>query len=146
MARRSKSGEYSYSRTAQVRGREADGRFAVIQLDGKHTRVVKRRCNGTAPGPGELVPSDQVFDIKLTRVVPTGQRRTVTLPLDVCNEIGIKEDTPLEITLESDGRLSIVPLRAEGTSDQLDELLLKVTNENLHGEVSTGDAVGGEAW
>jgi hypothetical protein len=68
-ARRTSQGEYSYARTALVHGREAEGRFTVIQMDREHTRVVRRRADGTAPGFGELVRTEDVFDVKPTRVV-----------------------------------------------------------------------------
>lgn len=148
MARKNKLGDYSYTRTARVRGREADGRFAVIQCDREHTRVVSRREDGTAAGAGELVRTADVFDLKPTHVVPTGQRGTLTLPQEMRRDLGIEEGTPLEITLE-DGRLSIRPLSRNssgGPSAELVNLVARITPENRHGEVSTGDAVGKESW
>ena len=149
MARKSRSGEYAYSRTALIRGREDDGRYAVIQADREHTRVVQRLPDGRAPGAGELVQTADVYDIKPTRVVPTGQRRTVTLPGEFCRGLGIEEGTPLDVIHEDDGRLSIRPLRripSESPAAELDDLLNGITPENLHGEIPTGDAVGREAW
>lgn len=45
---------------------------------------------------------------------------------------------------EVKGRLIITPIETEETS--LDMLLAGVTEDNLHHEVVTGDAVGNEAW
>jgi antitoxin MazE len=90
-----------------------------------------------------------LFDIKPTYVVPTGQRGTITLPGEVRRSLGIEEGTPLEIIQEDDGRLSIRPLsrvNEEGSEAGLNELLERITPENLHGEIDFGPTVGGEAW
>ena len=107
MARRTKSGDYSYSRTAKVRGREDHGRFAVIQKDGDQARVVRRRPDGTAPGPGELIPAADLVDLRPTEVVVLGQRGTLTLPGDFRRDLGLEEGTPMEIIPEEDGTMSI---------------------------------------
>jgi antitoxin MazE len=149
MPRKNKAGEYSYERTARIRGRDDAGRFAVIQLDRDHARVVRRLPDGSAPGPGELVRTADVFDIKPTHVVPTGQRGTITLPGEFRRNLGIEEGTPLEIIQEDDGRLSIRPLSRiaiAGPSAELNDLLAGVTPENLHGEIDAGDTVGRESW
>jgi antitoxin MazE len=149
MARRGKSGDYSYSQTARIRGHENDGRYAVIQIDRDQSRVAPRRPDGTAIGPGMLVRTADLFDLKRTQIVPTAQRGTITLPGDFRRDLGIEQGTPLEITLEVDGRLSILPLRrmpTAGPAADLDDLLGRITPENVHGEVSTGEAVGRESW
>jgi antitoxin MazE len=149
VARRTISGEYSYSRTAQIRGREQEGRYAVIQKDRNQTRVARRRLDGSAIGAGELVPTADVFDLKPTHVVPTGQRGTITLPGELRRNLGIEEGTPLELIQEEDGRISIRPLSLISTpalTATLNDLLDGITPENLHDEVSTGEAVGREFW
>ena len=149
MVRKNKLGEYSYSRTAIVRGREGDGRYAVIQKDRDHSRVVRRCSDGSAPGVGELVRTADLFDLRPTHIVPTGQRGTITLPGEFRRDLGIEEGTPLEIIQEDDGRLSIRPLSPiprEGHAAELNDLVDRITPENLHGEVSTGEAVGRESW
>jgi antitoxin MazE len=149
MARKNKSSDYSYTWTALIRGREDDGRYAVIQKDRDQSRVARRRQDGTAIGTGELVSTADLFDIKPTHIVPTAQRGTITLPGEFRRDLGIEEGTPLEITREEDGRLSILPLRRvpdEGPGVELSDLLDRITPENLHGEVSTGEAVGRESW
>lgn len=149
MPRRTKSGDYSYSRTARIRGREDDGRYAVLQKDRDHSRVARRCPDGTAIGTGELVKTEDLFDIKPTHIVQMAQRGTITLPGEFRRDLGIEEGTPLEITREEDGRLSILPLSrvpAVGLAADLNELLGRITRDQLHGEVSTGDAVGRESW
>ena len=74
-----------------VHGREADGRFAVIQVGCEQTRVVRRLPDGTAePGDGVLVPTADVSDVRATYLVPPGQRRTITLPLELCRNLGVE--------------------------------------------------------
>jgi antitoxin MazE len=149
MARKGKSRDYAYSRTARVRGREEDGRYAVVQMDMKQSRVVRRLPDGRAPGPGIVVATEDLIDLKETRVVPTGQRRTITIPGELCRDLGIEEGVPIELTKEAGRRLSLQPLErtpSDGSVANLNDLLARVTRENLHGEVSTGDAVGQETW
>lgn len=149
MARRNVAGQYAYRRTALLRGREPEGRFAVIQKDREQTRVAQRLPDGSAPGPGFLVPTSEVYDVKPTHVVPVGKRGTITLPEPIRQELGIEEGTPLEIMLQDDHRLSVRPLtRTPGPVPPavLDELVRRITPENLHGEVSVGGPVGGESW
>jgi antitoxin MazE len=149
VARKSKTSGYSYSRTATIRGREEHGRYAVIQKGREHTRVVRRRPDGTAPGPGELISTEDLVDLRPTEVVVLGQRGTLTLPGDFRRDLGLVEGTPLEILLEEDGTISIRPLVKSadaGLMMALEDLLDRVTPENLHHEVTTGEAVGREAW
>lgn len=149
MARKNKAGAYSYTRSAQVRGLTGNRRYAVIQRDREQTRVVPIEPDGTAAGDGVLVPTTDVYDVRPTHIVPTGQRGTITLPSELRRNLGIEEGTLIEITQQADGRLSIRPLkprRAEDTLAQLEVLLRGITPANLHSEVATGEAVGLEAW
>ena len=54
-------------------------------------------------------------------------------------EAGLNGGTPVNISLEK-GKSIITP----ETMLTLDDLLAKVTDENVHGEISTGPAVGKE--
>ena len=65
------------------------------------------------------------------------------IPRPLAEEAGLREDSAVELSLEK-GRLVIVPIMAPRYA--LKVLLAQVTSENLHGEVDTGAAVGGEAW
>ena len=65
------------------------------------------------------------------------------IPRPLAEEAGLREDSAVELSLEK-GRLVIVPIMAPRYALQV--LLAQVTSENLHGEVDTGAAVGGEAW
>jgi bifunctional DNA-binding transcriptional regulator/antitoxin component of YhaV-PrlF toxin-antitoxin module len=149
MARRDKASNYRYTRTATVRGREADGRYAVVQLDHEHSRVVRRLPDGTAPGDGVLVPTVDVLDVRTTIIVSLGQRGTLTLPDVFRRDLGLEDGRPLEIMQEADGRISIRPLPRLSSSSprfELEDLLEGVSTENIHGEVSTGGPQGAETW
>jgi len=148
VARRNKSGDYSYTRTAKIRGREQEGRFAVIRKDSEQARVARRRSDGTAEGDGELVQSADLRDIKPPQIVLTAQRGTITLPGEMRRDLGIEEGTPLQIIQEADGRLTIEPLKRTSASLTVDlaDLLLGITPENIHGEIDFGDSVGREVW
>ena len=58
-------------------------------------------------------------------------------------EVGLEDSSPVDPSL-MDGRLVITPVVEPELS--LATLLAQVTEENLHGEVDTGPAVGGEVW
>jgi antitoxin MazE len=72
-----------------------------------------------------------------------GNSLALRIPRPLAEEAGLREDSAVELSLEK-GRLVIVPIMAPRYA--LKVLLAQVTSENLHGEVDTGAAVGGEAW
>lgn len=72
-----------------------------------------------------------------------GNSLALRLPKPLAAEAGLAEDTPVELLLE-EGRLIIAPVVEPRYA--LDALLAGITPENLHGEVDSGQAVGGEAW
>jgi antitoxin MazE len=77
------------------------------------------------------------------RVQKWGGNLILRIPELLADEIGIKEDSPVQLSL-SDKRLVIIPVVKPALS--LDTLLEQVTERNLHREVDTGPIVGGEVW
>jgi len=77
------------------------------------------------------------------RVQKWGNSLALRIPKPFAAEVGIEDDSPVQIELV-EGRLVITPVAEPHPN--LDELLALVTEENLHGEVATGPAVGREAW
>lgn len=78
-----------------------------------------------------------------TRVQKWGNSLALRIPKSFAQEAGLEEQTAVELSVV-DGKLLVArELRAPYT---LGELLAQVTADNLHGEVDTGRAVGGEAW
>lgn len=78
-----------------------------------------------------------------TRVQRWGNSLALRIPKPLADEAGLRDDSPVQLTLR-DKQLVIEPLVQEPLT--LDALLAQVTAENLHREVDTGPAVGGEIW
>lgn len=78
-----------------------------------------------------------------SKVQRWGNSLAVRIPKPFANDVGLREDSPVEISVV-DGGLVILPSAARPFS--LRELLAEVTDENIHTEVSTGPALGNEAW
>ena len=78
-----------------------------------------------------------------TRIRKWGNSLALRIPKALAAEVGLDYDVAVDLSLV-DGQLVIAPLIEPGPT--LDELLAQVTDDNLHGEVETGPAVGREAW
>jgi antitoxin MazE len=78
-----------------------------------------------------------------SKIQKWGNSLALRIPKSFANEIGLVDDAPIEISLV-DGKLIIMPLLQQVYS--LDELLSRVTEENIHDEQDTGVAQGSEAW
>ena len=72
-----------------------------------------------------------------------GNSLALRIPKPLADEVGLAEDSVVDLLLK-EGKLVIVPVVAPRYA--LESLLAGVTVENLHDEVDTGVAVGGEAW
>ena len=78
-----------------------------------------------------------------TRVQKWGNSLALRIPKPLADEAGLRENSPVELWLR-DNTLVIVPVVKPPLD--LTQLLAQVTADNLHREVETGPAVGGEAW
>ena len=78
-----------------------------------------------------------------TRIQKWGNSLALRIPKSFADEAGIQRETPVEVSL-ADGRLVITPVTESKLT--LEQLLAKVTEENLHHEVDTGPATGNEMW
>jgi antitoxin MazE len=78
-----------------------------------------------------------------TRIQKWGNSLAVRIPKSFAAEVGIEEETPVELALIA-GKLVLTP--APASSITLESLLAGITDANIHGEVDTGDRVGSEAW
>ena len=78
-----------------------------------------------------------------TQIKKWGNSLALRIPKLLAEQLDIKTDTEVEIAVE-DGQMVIKPLSEPALT--LEELLAQITDENLHEEVETGTAVGGEAW
>ena len=78
-----------------------------------------------------------------TKIQKWGNSLGLRIPRSFAAEVRLDVGTSVDLSLE-DGRLLVRPLRVRRYA--LGRLLRKVNRRNLHGEVSTGQAVGREAW
>lgn len=78
-----------------------------------------------------------------TRVKKWGNSLAVRIPRAFAAEAGLEPDADVEMTLV-DGSLVVTSVAREDA--RLADLLSRVTEENLHEEIDSGVAVGGEAW
>ena len=78
-----------------------------------------------------------------TRVQKWGNSLALRIPKPLADEVGLRENSPVELWLR-DNTLVIVPVLKPPLD--LTQLLAQVTADNLHREVETGPAIGGEAW
>lgn len=72
-----------------------------------------------------------------------GNSLALRIPMRLANEVGLEEDSAVELLLE-EGRLVIVPLLEPTYA--LADLLAGISPENLHGETDSGEPQGGETW
>ena len=78
-----------------------------------------------------------------TRVQKWGNSLALRIPKSFADEVGLQKETPVEVSL-ADGKIVVTPVIKSKLT--LQQLLSKVTKENLHHEVDTGSAVGNETW
>lgn len=78
-----------------------------------------------------------------TRVKKWGNSLALRIPRPLAAEVGLEEDSSVSLQLV-EGTLVIQPVKKPEYS--LEEMLARVTPENLHREVETGPAVGAEVW
>ena len=77
------------------------------------------------------------------RVKKWGNSLALRIPKLFADEVGLENDSQVELSIVG-GKLVIVPVPNLELS--LEYLLAHVTEDNLHREVDTGGAVGGEVW
>jgi len=78
-----------------------------------------------------------------TKVQKWGNSLAVRIPKAFAEEIGLEPQTAVDVSIE-EGRL--VVSRSQRISMKLEDLLQRITPDNLHRELDTGTAVGNEIW
>lgn len=78
-----------------------------------------------------------------TKVRKWGNSLALRIPKSFASEAGFEQDATVEISLV-EGKIVLTPILEPATT--LEELLSKVTAENIHREVDSGPAVGKELW
>ncbi len=77
------------------------------------------------------------------RVQKWGNSLALRIPKSFATEVHLTQDSLVDVSLV-DGKLLVVPVIEQKLT--LEQLLEGVTEENIHGEVQTGPAVGKEFW
>ncbi len=78
-----------------------------------------------------------------TRVQKWGNSLALRIPKSFADEVGLQKETDVEVSL-ADGKIVVTRLAKPKLT--LEQLLSKVTKDNLHDEIDTGSAVGNETW
>lgn len=78
-----------------------------------------------------------------SKVQRWGNSLAVRIPKAFAGELGLGEDSPVELSM-SHGDLVVSPIAPRTFT--LEQLLAGITDENIHEEVTTGPALGNEAW
>jgi antitoxin MazE len=78
-----------------------------------------------------------------TRVQKWGNSLALRIPKSFADEVGLQKETSVEVSL-ADGKIVVARLTEPKLT--LEQLLSKVTEDNLHHEIDTGSAVGNETW
>lgn len=78
-----------------------------------------------------------------TKIAVWGNSLALRIPKPFALEVGLEEDTPIELGIEN-GNLVVTKHQPNGPT--LDELLAEITPDNLHGETDFGGPAGNEAW
>jgi len=71
-----------------------------------------------------------------------GNSLAIRIPKNITKDTRVSEGSNIDIMVEN-GNIVLSPRRKEYS---LNELLKKITIENIHSEISTGDQTGGEIW
>ena len=77
------------------------------------------------------------------RVQRWGNSLAVRIPKPFALEIGLEQNTLVTVSI-SEGKLLLEPIVEPKYT--LEQMLAEVTEDNLHHEVETGEAVGNEVW
>jgi len=78
----------------------------------------------------------------LTKVQKWGNSLAVRIPKAFADELGLENNAVVEMTL-NEGKLVVKVAPRQPT---LEDLLARVTPENIHKEIDDGGSVGREAW
>lgn len=79
----------------------------------------------------------------ITKIQKWGNSLGLRIPKSVAEGAHVREGSTVYLAVEK-GRIVVEPAKEE--TCKLEDLLAKVTEENIHGEIQTGPPVGKEAW
>lgn len=143
------------TKTCLVRGREAEGRWAVVVSKVRNTRLAGIGPDGEMTATTIKVPTADVQDVQPFDKEPAalprrisgvvGKRGVTTLPLEFRRALNLRPDDPVLFEMK-DGAIVVHPaqigLRRSPTAADRDELISRITPDNVHEEFDTGEPVG----
>lgn len=77
-----------------------------------------------------------------TKVQKWGNSLAIRIPRGFAEQLGVQQDSEVDLALEKDGLV----IKPTGNQQSLAKLLSRVTDENIHRELETGEPVGREVW
>lgn len=80
----------------------------------------------------------------MTAIKKWGNSLAIRIPAQLAHQLNLTENTPIDYSVV-DGKLVITRLTQQKTYS-LDQLLDRVSEDNIHGEIETGPAIGQEIW
>ena len=151
-----------FASKCRVQGHE--GEWFIRRRSRNTSRVIRIRPDGLSEDVGYVVETGHLNDVRpsgpsttqpLQRVSQVGPRRSIVLQAALCDANGLTEGSFIIQEQTPDGiliRPAVVtvvtprlrPAAAATRSADLDELLSRVTPENIHAEIDFGRAVGAE--
>jgi antitoxin MazE len=78
-----------------------------------------------------------------TKIQKWGNSLGLRIPKAFADEVGVRAGSDVDLSIES-GDL-VVRVRRPGAVD-LEEMLVRVTPDNVHGEIDVGPPTGREVW
>lgn len=79
----------------------------------------------------------------VTKILKWGNSLGLRIPKSFAKEAGVEEGSAVDISLDGD-RIVICPVPP--VQYHLADLVSQVREDNIHEEISTGDAAGREVW
>ncbi len=80
-----------------------------------------------------------------TYIKKWGNSLALRIPKSLADEIDLKKDTPVSVTADKN-KHKIVITRLNEEQYSLENMLTKVSEDNIHKEYETGKPVGKEIW
>jgi antitoxin MazE len=75
------------------------------------------------------------------RIQKWGNSLALRIPRAIAAQVGIEENSPVQLSVDGGG---VMVLPIQDPEYRLEELLARVTDDNIHDEIDTGPAIGAE--
>ncbi len=79
----------------------------------------------------------------ITKIHKWGNSLALRIPKALADSVGLGNGTEIELIIEDE---KLVITRSRASHPNLEDLLSRVTTENVHEEIDFGEPVGREAW